>query len=95
MDRYQPIELEDLSSLAKLTWGFEEIPFPLFSFPRNDKWLVRRVYELFKKKEHHIFVMYVLDSDPNKPFLKFSPTNGSKPSFVNDPNQNMDILISK
>ena len=40
LDRYQPIELEDMSSLAKLTWGFEEIPFPLFLFPHNDKWLV-------------------------------------------------------
>ena len=32
LDRYQPIELEDLSSLAKLTWGFEDISFPLFCF---------------------------------------------------------------
>ena len=32
-DRYQPIELEDLASLAKLTWGFEDNPFPLFLFP--------------------------------------------------------------
>ena len=34
LDRYQPIELEDVSSLAKLTWGFDEVPFPLFLFPR-------------------------------------------------------------
>ena len=33
LDRYQPIQLEDMSSLAKLTWGIEEIPFPLFLFP--------------------------------------------------------------
>ena len=37
LDRYQPIELEDLSSLAKLTWGFDDVPFPLFLFPHNDK----------------------------------------------------------
>ena len=40
LDRYQPIELEDLSSLAKLTWGFDDVPFPLFLFPHNDKWLL-------------------------------------------------------
>ena len=29
-DRYQPIELEDLSSLAKLTWGFKKSHFHCF-----------------------------------------------------------------
>ena len=32
LDRYQPIELEDLSSLAKLTWGFDDVPFPLYFY---------------------------------------------------------------
>ena len=30
--KYQPIELDDLASLAKLSYGFEEAPFPLFAF---------------------------------------------------------------
>ena len=37
-DKYHPIELEDMASLAKLSFGFEEAPFPLFSFPFNGKW---------------------------------------------------------
>ena len=45
LDRYQPIELEDLSSLAKLTWGFDDVPFPLFLFPHNDKWLTWSFHE--------------------------------------------------
>ena len=39
-DKYHPVELEDLASLAKLSYGFEEAPFPLFSFPYNGKWLM-------------------------------------------------------
>ena len=86
LDRYQLIELEDMSSLAKLTWGFEEIPFPLFLFPRKDKWLLG-VFMNFQEDGTSYFCHIVLDSDPNKPFMKFSPTNGSKPSFVNDPSE--------
>ena len=86
LDRYQPIELEDMSSLAKLTWGFEEIPFPLFLFPRKNKWLLG-VFMNFQEDGVSYFCHVVLDSDPNKPFMKFSPTNGSKPIFVNDPSE--------
>ena len=86
LDRYQPIELEDMSSLAKLTWGFEEIPFPLFLFPRKDKWLLG-VFMNFQEDGTSYFCHIILDSDPNKPFMKFSPTNSSKPTFVNDPSE--------
>ena len=86
LDRYQPIELEDMSSLAKLTWGLEEIPFPLFSFPHNDKWLIG-VFMNFNDEGTSYFCHVVLDSDPQKPFLKFSTTNGSQPTFVANPSE--------
>ena len=86
LDRYQPIELEDLSSLAKLTWGFEEIPFPLFSFPRDDKWLIG-VFMNFNDEGTSYFCHVILDFDPQMPFLKFSNTNGSKPTFVANPSE--------
>ena len=85
-DRYQPIELEDLSSLAKLTWGFDEIPFPLFLFPRNDKWLIG-VFMTFSEDGTSYFCHVVLDSDPHKPFMKFSLTNGFEPIFVENPSE--------
>ena len=81
MDRYQPIELEDLSSLAKLTWGFEEIPFPLFLFPHGDKWLIG-VFMNFNDEGTSYFCHVVLDLDPQMPFLKFSTTDGTHPTFV-------------
>ena len=86
LDRYQPIELEDLSSLAKLTWGFEETPFPLFLFPRLEKWLLG-VFMNFTEEGTSYFCHVVLDSDPKKPFVKFSSTNGSEPSFVDNPSE--------
>ena len=94
LDRYQPIELEDMSSLAKLTWGFEEVPFPLFLFPHNDKWLLG-VFMNFNEEGTSYFCHVVLDNDPAKPFMKFS-TN----KWISDPNLqkillNMVILIPK
>jgi len=86
LDRYQPIELEDMSSLAKLTWGFDEIPFPLFLFPYNDKWLIG-VFMNFNEEGTSYFCHVVLDSDPQKPFIKFTSTNGSEPIFVEDPSE--------
>jgi len=82
-DRYQPIELEDLASLAKLTWGFEDNPFPLFLFPHNDKWLIG-VFMNFTEEGTSYFCHVVLDKDPQNPFLKFS-NNDSEPSFVKNP----------
>jgi len=84
LDRYQPIQLEDMSSLAKLTWGLEEIPFPLFLFPHNDKWLIG-VFMNFNDEGTSYFCHVVLDSDPQKPFLKFTTTNSSEPTFVENP----------
>ena len=86
LDRYQPIELEDLSSLAKLTWGFEEIPFPLFLFPKNDHWLVG-LFMNFNEEGQSYFCYVTLDAEPQKPFMKFSITNGTEPSFVNSPEE--------
>ena len=86
LDRYQPIELEDTSSLAKLTWGFDDIPFPLFLFPHNDKWLLG-VFMNFNDEGTSYFCHVVLDSDPQKPFMKFSSTNASEPSFVENPSE--------
>ncbi|MGV7226376.1 MAG: hypothetical protein ACQ9CV_05610 [Nitrosopumilus sp.] len=86
LDRYQPIQLEDMSSLAKLTWGIEEIPFPLFLFPHNDQWLIG-VFMNFNDEGTSYFCHVVLDSDPLKPFLKFSTGNGTQPTFVESPSE--------
>lgn len=85
LDRYQPIELEDLASLAKLTYGFEENPFPLFLFPHNDKWLIG-VFMNFTEEGTSYFCHVVLGEDPQKPFLKFA-NNNTEPTFVKSPSE--------
>ena len=86
LDRYQPIELEDMASLAKLTSGFDEIPFPLFLFPHGKKWLIG-LFMNFNDEGTSYFCHVVLDSDPQKPFMKFSPNNGFDPIFVENPSE--------
>jgi len=83
-DKYYPIELEDMASLAKLSYGFEDSPFPLFSFPRNNKWLLG-VFMNFNEDGASYFCHVTLDKDPEKPFLRYTTTNGIDPSFVDHP----------
>lgn len=85
-DRYQPIELEDVSSLAKMTWGIDDVPFPLFLFPHGTKWLLG-AFMNFSEEGASYFCHVVLDYDPQKPFVKFSPANGSDPLFVESPSE--------
>ncbi len=85
-DKYHPLVLEDLSSLAKLSYGFEEVPIPLFSFPHGDKWLLG-VFMTFNEEGSSYFCHVILDEEPEKPFLKFTTSNGAAPSFVDGPNE--------
>jgi len=85
-DKYHPIVLEDLSSLAKLSYGFEEAPFPLFLFPHGGKWLLG-VFMNFNEESASYFCHVILDQEPDKPFLKFAASNGTDPSFVGSPSE--------
>jgi hypothetical protein len=85
-EKYHPIELEDLASLAKLSYGFEDTPFPLFTFPHNGKWLMG-VFMNFNEEGASYFCHVVLDKNPEKPFLKYSTNNGIDPSFVESPKE--------
>jgi hypothetical protein len=79
-------KLEDLASLAKLSYGFEDTPFPLFTFPQNGKWLMG-VFMNFNEEGASYFCHVVLDKNPEKPFLKYSTNNGTEPSFVESPQE--------
>jgi hypothetical protein len=79
-NRYELIELEDLASLAKISYGYEEAPFPLFAFPRDNKWLVG-VFMNFNEDGPSYFCHVTLDSEPDQPFLKYAMNNGNAPVF--------------
>lgn len=85
-DMYHPLLLEDLASLAKLSYGFEEAPFPLFSFPAGGRWLVG-VFMNFNEDGPSYFCHVSLGEEPVMPFLKYSTHNGVEPSFVGSPDE--------
>ena len=82
-EKYNPIELEDLSSLAKLSFGYEEAPFPLFAFPVKEKWFLG-VFLNFNEDGDSFFCYVVLNEEPVKPFLKHTTTNSSEPILVDN-----------
>ena len=85
-EKYHPIELEDLSSLAKISYGFDEAPFPLFAFPHNDRWFVG-VFMNFNEDGPSYFCHVNLDYEPTKPFLKYTATKNLEPEFVDHTDQ--------
>lgn len=80
--KYESLELEDLTSLIKLSYGFEESPFPLFTFLADSKWLVGVFMNFNESDETSYFCHVKLDYEPQKPFLKYSSKEGTEPSFV-------------
>ncbi|MGI0082750.1 MAG: hypothetical protein ACREAF_00365 [Nitrosopumilaceae archaeon] len=79
---YEPLELEDLASLVKLSYGFEESPFPLFAFSDGNKW-VMGVFMNFNESDDVSYFCHVkLDNEPAKPFLKYSSKDGMEPAFA-------------
>lgn len=88
-DRYYPIILEDLASLAGMMWGRGDSPFPLFLFRRGRKWLLGAMLEQgYGVSESPAFFAHVeLDSDPAKPFLMFSTQSDARPAFVDAPTE--------
>lgn len=84
---YEPLELEDLTSLIKLSYGFEESPFPLFTFYDGTKWLAGVFMNFNESDETSYFCNVKLDYEPTKPFLKYSSKDGTEPSFVSGINE--------
>ena len=85
--KYDLVELEDLASLLKLSYGFVESPFPLFTFLDGAKWLVGVIMNFNESDEMSYFCHVKLESEPTKPFLKYSSKDGIEPSFVGGPSE--------
>ena len=79
---YESLELEDLTSLIKLSYGFEESPFPLFAFSDGAKWLIGLFMNFNESDETSYFCHVKLDKEPDKGFLKYSSKDGTEPSLV-------------
>ena len=83
---YHPVALEDMGSLARLSYSFEESPFPLFAFPRGEEWLVGMFMTLSEEGASY-FCHAHAGRRPEAPFLRFAPSSGGPPSFVGTPDE--------
>ncbi|WOV92553.1 MAG: hypothetical protein R1F52_05425 [Candidatus Nitrosoabyssus spongiisocia] len=83
-EKYHPLELEDLTSLARISYGFEEAPFPLFAFPYKDKWMMG-IFMNLNEEGASYFCFIRMNGNPNKSFLKYSANSGTAPEIVESP----------
>lgn len=81
---YHPVVLEDMASLVKLSCMGEDVPFPVFAFPRGGKWLVG-VFMMFDEEGESYFCHVCGDEEPRRPFIRFSANDGGAPSFADAP----------
>lgn len=83
---YHPVELEDMASLARLSYAFEESPFPLFAYERGGEWLVGMFMTL--SEDGASYFCHVRGKErPAAPFLRFSASSAAAPSFAGTPDE--------
>jgi hypothetical protein len=85
VDKFTPIHVEDLGSLARLTYDPElpdESDLTLFTFPKKNKWIIGYVTSLDLEDTLYFFNYVTLDKEPAKPFLQYSNTDNKIPVFT-------------
>ncbi len=84
-DKFKPIHVEDLGSLARLTYDPElpdEPDLTLFVFPYKQKWVIGYITKIDLEDVIYFFNYAVLDEEPSKPFLKYSLQETKEPIFT-------------
>ena len=85
VDKFTPIHIEDLGSLARLTYDPElpdEPELALFTFPQKNKWIIGYVTSMDLEDVLYFFNYVILDKEPTKPFLQYSTTDNKVPVFT-------------
>ena len=85
VDKFTPIHVDDLGSLARLTYDPElpdEPDLTLFMFPQKKKWIIGYVTSLDLEDILYFFNYVILDNEPAKPFLQYSTTDNKTPVFT-------------
>ena len=84
-DKFTPIKVEDLGSLARLTYNPESPDEPdltLFTFPQKKKWIIGYVTSLDLEDTLYFFYYVTLEKEPTKPFLQYSTNDDKTPLFT-------------
>ncbi len=84
-DKFKTIQIEDLGSLARLTYDPEfpeEQDLTLYSFPHKKKWIIGYITMLELEDIVYCFNYVSLGNEPTKPFLKYSISEQKIPVFT-------------
>jgi hypothetical protein len=84
-DKFHPIRVKDLGSLARLTYDPElpdETNLTLYAFPHNNSWLIGYLTSLQMDEVFYQFNYVELESEPTKPFMKYQGNEGKDPVFT-------------
>lgn len=84
-EKFIPIHVEDLGSLARLTYDPElpdERDLTLFVFPQKTKWIIGYITSLDLEDVLYFFNYVILDEEPTKPFLQYSTNDDKTPVFA-------------
>lgn len=84
-EKFIPVHVEDLGSLARLTYDPESPDEPdltLFMFPQKTKWIIGYITSLGLEDILYFFNYVVLDKEPSKPFLQYSTNDDKTPVFT-------------
>ena len=85
IDKFHPMRLKDLGSLARLTYD-PEMPdmanLALYAVPHNNTWLIGYITSLQMDEVFYQFNYLELDSEPVMPFLKYRGDEGKDPEFT-------------
>ncbi|WP_249111071.1 hypothetical protein [Nitrosopumilus sp. K4] len=83
-DVFHPVRVQDLGSLARLTYNpeFPEEPnLTLYALPHNNSWILGYITSIDMDEVYYQFNYVELDSEPLKPFVKYQGHLGKDPEF--------------
>ena len=86
-DQFHPIQIQDLGSLARLTYDPElpdEQNLTLYALPTKDSWILGNITSIEMDEVYYQFNYVELDSEPTKHFLKYQGNQGLDPEFSNN-----------
>lgn len=86
-DKFHPLKVSDLGSLARLTYDHEfpdEHNVTLYTFPHDDSWIIGYITSIDMDEVYYNFNYVELDSQPPKNFMKYQGNQGKNPEFLDD-----------
>lgn len=85
-DVFNPIELKDIGSLARLTYDPEvpdESELTLYAMPVNDtSWAIGHWMMIDMDESYHLFYYIMSDAEPTMPFLRYKHESKQEPEFT-------------